>query len=143
MNHRRGFTLLEISIAAIVLAAVLVVCMRFFRATTAQRQSMQDRRFAIQEVDNVMERLCTRPWEELTPESVRDLPLGDDAARALPGSRLSVDVVQPDEDPNAKRITVMLRWPAGSGRPDHTARLVAWRYSQNTGLSTGDQRPAQ
>ena len=131
MRRRRGFTLLEITTAGILLAVMLVVCVQMFRATAAQRQALRDRRIAIREADNVMERLCARAWEELTPKSVRDLPVGEELRQALPGSELEIQLVRPDDEPNAKRITVVLRWPARSGRPDHSIRLVAWRYRQS------------
>ena len=128
MVTRRGMSLLEVAVAGIVLVAMLTVCLQLFRAMASQRRGLEARRMAIQEVGNVMERLCARPWEELTPEAVGQVQLSADASRALSGGELQIDVLQPGDDPGEKRITVVLRWPSGPERPDLSVRLVAWRY---------------
>lgn len=128
MRRRRGVSLLEIAAAAVLLAVLLTVCLRFMRATTAQRRGLQARRAAVQEVANVMERLAARSWEELTPGAAGQARLSAEAQRALPNGRLEIEVAQTDQDPDAKRITVVLRWPAGPEQPDRSVRLVAWRY---------------
>ena len=128
MVRRRGFTLLEISAAGILLAVMMTICLQFFRATAAQRRAIQDHRTAIREADNLMERVCARPWEELTPEGVAGVQLSEEARRALGGSQVEIDVTQPDDEPDGKRITVLLRWPAGPDQPDRSVWLVAWRY---------------
>jgi len=68
MLRRRGFSLMEITAAGILLVAMLAVCLQLFRATALQRRGLQARRIATQEAANVMERLCARSWEQLTPE---------------------------------------------------------------------------
>jgi len=128
MVRRRGFSLMEITAAGILLVAMLVVCMQFFRATAIQRRGLQARRVAIREVANVMERLCARPWQELTLEGVRDAEPSAEVQRLLPDSALEIDVTQPNGEPDEKRIAVVLRWPAGPEQPDRSVRLVAWKY---------------
>ncbi|MFH1921622.1 MAG: type II secretion system protein [Planctomycetota bacterium] len=128
MVRRRGFSLLEVTAAGILLAMMLTVSLQFFRATAAQRRGLQARRTAIQEVANVMERLSARPWEELTAENVAEIEHSPEAQQAIPGSELKIDVLQTEGEPEGKRITVVLRWPAGASQPDRSVRLVAWRY---------------
>ena len=128
MVRRRGFTLLEISAAGILLVVMLTICLQFFRATAAQRRAIQDRRTAIREADNVMERVCARPWQELTPEGVASVQLSEEVQQVLPGGQLEIEVTQLNDEPDGKRVTVLLHWPAGSNQPDRSVRLVAWRY---------------
>jgi hypothetical protein len=119
---------MEVAAAAIVLAVMMSVCVQLLRVTAGQRRALEARRAAIQEAANVMERVCARAWEELTPETAGHVQLSEDAERALPGGELHVDFAGTDEEPEGKRITVVLRWPAGPGQPDRSVRLVAWRY---------------
>jgi Tfp pilus assembly protein PilV len=128
MVRRRGISLMEVAAAGILLAVMLTVCVQFLRATARQRRGLQARRAAIQEAANVMERVCARPWEELTPEAAGQVRLSEEAQAAVAGGALQVDVAQTDEKPDGKRITVVLRWPGGPGQPDRSVRLVAWRY---------------
>jgi hypothetical protein len=131
VRRRRGFTLLEIGTAAALLAIMLVVCARLFRAVANQRRAIEDRRAAIAEIDNVMERLCARPWDELSAQSAGEASLSEEVQQVLPGGRLEIDVSQPGDEPNAKRITVILYWPGGSDQPERSVRVVAWRYRKS------------
>lgn len=119
---------MEIAAAGIVLAAMLTVCLQFLRATTGQRRGLQARRTAIQEAANVLERLCARPWDELTPEAAGQVQRSEEARRALPDGELQVEVTPTDREPDAKRIAVVVRWPGGPEQPDRSVRLVAWKY---------------
>ena len=140
MEKRRGFTLLEVATAGILLVVMLMVCLAFFRAMADQRRAIHHHRLAVQEANNVMERLCSRPWEELTPENVRALPLDPAVQQALPGSKLTVEISPagdepagdkpPEDEPAGKRIRVVLQWSTGPERPDASVRLVAWKYRQ-------------
>jgi prepilin-type N-terminal cleavage/methylation domain-containing protein len=128
MTRRRGMSLVELTVAVLVLAVMVSVCMRFLRALADQRRGLQNRRVAVEEVANVMERLGARPWEDLTPEAIGQVPLSAEAQRAIPGGKLEVDVLRPAGDEGAKRVTVVLRWPTGPEQADRSVRLVAWRY---------------
>ena len=54
--------------------------------------------------------------------------LSKEARRALPDGELQVEVASSDKEPDAKRIAVVVRWPAGPEQPDRSVRLVAWKY---------------
>jgi hypothetical protein len=41
---------------------------------------------------------------------------------------VEIDVLQPDDEPSAKRITVVLRWHPQPNQPPRSVRLVAWKY---------------
>jgi len=129
MVRRRGISLLEISTAGILLAATLVVCLQLFRATATQRRGLQDRRLAVREAANVMERLSVRPWQELTAEGVGEVQLSAEAQQVLPQAKLEIEVTKPDEL-RGKRITVVVRWVSQSDQSDRSVRLVAWRYGK-------------
>lgn len=120
--------MIELAAAGVLLAVILAVCAQFFRATATQRRGLEARQIAMQEVANLMERLCARPWEEVTPEAAGLIELSEEAQRAIPDSKVEIDVLQPDDEPSAKRITVVLCWQPQPNQPPRSVRLVAWKY---------------
>lgn len=130
MVRRRGISLLEISTAGILLATTLVVCLQLARATATQRRGLQDRRLAVREAANVMERLSVQPWQELTAEGVGEVQLSEEAQQVLPQSKLEIEVTKPDEL-GGKRITVVVRWLSRTEQAERSVRLVAWRYGES------------
>lgn len=128
MINRRGFTLLEVTVASIIMAMMLTVCLQFFRATAAGRRAQEHRQTAIREAANLMERLTVRRWDELTPATVGRVRLSQEAREALPNGQLEIDLTESPEGPDAKRIAVLIRWEDRAGRPKLPVRLVAWKY---------------
>jgi prepilin-type N-terminal cleavage/methylation domain-containing protein len=125
---RPAFTILELTVAMAVLAVIGVVAMKFSIAVGRRSADARQHQAAIVEAGNVMERLAVRPWEQLTPDALRDVSLSDEARQAVPGAVLKVEVQQQPQEPGAKRLAVEIRWPDDSGQPVLKARLVAWRY---------------
>ena len=41
---------------------------------------------------------------------------------------LAIDVVQPVGEPQAKRVSVEIRWQEKANRAPRPVRLVAWKY---------------
>ena len=60
----------------------------------------------------------------------KHLPLDPEVQQALPGSKLTVQIIEAGDELAGKRISVVLQWPTGPERPDRSVRLVAWRYRQ-------------
>jgi hypothetical protein len=120
-------------VAAVLLAAVMTVCLQMLTLTAAQHRALEDRQTAIQETANLMERLCARAWADLTAESVRDVQLSEQARRSLPDAELEIKLTSrpttsSDGEPDAKRIAVALHWQHRAGQPLRHVQLVAWRY---------------
>jgi len=132
-----GFTVMEILAAAVILAAVLAVCVQLVRATTQQRRALQTRELTIQEAANLMERLAGMTWQELAGTQPAQLCLSGDALRAIPGAELKVEVVSCPGQPEAKRIAVAIAWQDDSARPVRPVRIVAWRYRAAEGAGLG------
>jgi len=133
-ENRRGFTLIEILAAGALLGVALVVSLRLVQVTADQGRAVRQREVAVQETVNVMERLCARRWQELTPETARKVQLSAQARDTLPGGELKIEITPGAEQPESKRISVVVSWEDVPGRPNRPARLVAWRYR-----NAGDQ----
>lgn len=135
MNRSRGMTLIEVSVAGVLLAVLITVSLQLMGATAARRRAVEDRQTAGVEASNVMERLAALPWEELTPENVAAVRLSSEARKTLCEGRLEIDVARPGDEPllDQKRITVSVGWQDRSGAPQRPVRLVSWRYRTDGG----------
>jgi prepilin-type N-terminal cleavage/methylation domain-containing protein len=140
MKHR-GFTLLEIFIAVIVLGTLATLSLKFFAAVNGQRKDQWSQLAATQEAANVMERLSAVAWEELPKQSGEKFPLSPQARKVLPEPRVEVHVsgtlrvpladgTRSVPDTLARRIQVTVRWRPQPGEPERKAHLVTWRYKQ-------------
>ena len=131
MLHRRGFTLLELSVAMIILAALMSLSLKWVAATGGQRREARWRQAALGEAANVMERLAGQSWEELTAQQAAKVTLSDEARQALPDGTVAAQVAQPAGDPEAKEIAVTVRWRPRAGTPETQVRLVAWKFRKS------------
>jgi len=121
-------TLFEVAVAGALLVAAMVVTFQVTTASATAHRALDRRQAAMREAAGVMERLAALPWEELTPQKVKDVQLSEEMARAVPGASLRVDLAELSKAKPARRIAVEVRWPGGPGRPESTVRLVAFRY---------------
>jgi len=131
--RRRGMTLLELVVAGALLGTILVVCLQLLAATAEQRRAADQRQLAVLEVENAMERLAARPWDELTPQAVATPQLSPSVRGRLPGAELKVEVTASPAEPLAKRIAILLRWQDRSGQFTQPVRIVTWRWKEKDG----------
>lgn len=125
---RRGALLAEMTIAAAMLAVVMVLTVKVLGFAGQQRRSAEQRQRAMLEVANLMERITAEPFEEVTPERAHRLSIAPETARSLPGAEVAVEVTEERPGPNrsGKRIAVRLRWKGRSGEWEAPARLTTW-----------------
>jgi prepilin-type N-terminal cleavage/methylation domain-containing protein len=128
MLRRRGFSMVEIAVASLLLAIAMTVTVQVLGWVAAERRVVDRRQCAVGEAANILERLTARPWEKLTPEAVKSLSLSEDAKRALPDGELTVALHESNQDRDARRIALRIRWRNRSGEWDAPVRLVAWTY---------------
>lgn len=130
--RRRGMTLVELTIAAVLLGVAMTATVQILGWVAAERRSLERRQCAAQEAANLMERLAARPWNRLSPAEVRDVALSEPARRLLPGAELTVAVDEPSRTgPVAsKRIALRIRWRNRAGGWDAPVRLSSWTFRQ-------------
>ncbi|MBN1588147.1 MAG: prepilin-type N-terminal cleavage/methylation domain-containing protein [Pirellulales bacterium] len=126
---RRGFTVLEMMVAAALLAVAATLCLQMVMLDTATRRAAAQRRLATREAANLVERLMARPRDQLTRETAEALELSPEAVEKLPEARLAVEFDESaDDGPSATRLTLTLTWQGRSGQTVRPVRLVAWHY---------------
>jgi hypothetical protein len=127
-RNRRGFTLLEVTVAGVLLGTVMAVSVPTLGWIVQQRRASLQRQEAIAEVANIMERITLGPWEQITTENVETIKLAGETGRQLPGAKLRIGVEKEPATPDAKRIAIELAWKNRAGRNDAPVRLTAWVY---------------
>ena len=128
MKARRGYGMIELLVAAALLATLATVCVQLFGLASAEQRALRQRQAALNEAANVLERLSIRPWNELTDKALGELSLSAAARQSLPQAKLEVHLTQPSGQAGLKRISVQIRWPDRDGQPERIVRLSAWRY---------------
>ena len=125
---RRGFTLLEVSVAGLLLAILMAITVQMLGWVASERRATERRQWAIQEAANVMEQLAAQSWEKLTSDHVAAIELSAQARQVLPDAELQVTVVVEPEQPGTKRLSVTVRWQPRPEQPAAQARLTSWVY---------------
>ncbi len=126
--RRRGFTMLEITAATVMLATAMTLTVQLLYGVAAERRAAERRLCAVQEVANLMERVAARPWGEVTPESLKAVSLSPRTIQALPGGELTATVDDSAATRGEKRIRLRLRWRDRAGTWTSPVRLTAWIY---------------
>lgn len=124
MRLRRGTTLLECGVAAVIVAMLMGIAMQFFAAVGKQRQAQRCRAAALDDASAALERLAIEPWESLTAAALEKTPWTG-PAEGLPDGRREV-AVEPAGSPESKQLTVTVHWAPHRGQAE-SLRLVAWR----------------
>lgn len=126
---RCGFTLVETAVSTILLAAVLLTAVPTLGWIVRTRQSAQQHEAAILAIGNLMERITSLDWNDLTSERVAAMQLPEEVQRQLPGAELRVDLSPAADEPDARKVTLEIRWPESiHGNWSAPVRLAAWVY---------------
>jgi prepilin-type N-terminal cleavage/methylation domain-containing protein len=130
-SRRRGFGLVELTIATLLLGLAMTIVAQTAGWLAAERRGADRRRRALQEAANLMERLSSRPWDELTPELARDQRLSEPTKAILRDGALEVAVAPEASDPKAKRIAIRIQWGDPSAGLVAPVRLVGWVHRRD------------
>jgi hypothetical protein len=127
-RKRRGSLLAEVTMATVMLMIAMSLTVKVLGWVALERRAAERRQRAVLEVANVMERITSYPFEEVTPDLTRRIRLSAAADQALPESDLIVEVTNSDPGAgrSAKRIAIRLRWKDRSGEWDAPVRLTSW-----------------
>ncbi len=129
--RRRGYGLVELSVATLMLALAMAIVVQTAGWLAAERRGAERRQRALQEAANLMERLTSRPWAELTPELAREQSLSPATKAVLRDGTLEVSIAPTDGDASAKSIAIRIGWGDRSGNRATPIRLVAWVHRRD------------
>ncbi len=123
-----GVSIVETIAAVAVLATVCTISLQYMSATAVQRREIERRHAALQEAENILERLTALPWDKLSSTSAEKIELSPDLRNALPGAQLNVEVVPGESDVSEKKISLTLSWNDHGGNSVSPVRLTTWRF---------------
>lgn len=127
LPRRSGSILIEVMVAAAVMAIMITTTVEALALVAARHLAADQRQWAIEEAENIVERLHRRPWDLLTADAKLDPEFEVRIAQSLPGGRGQVIVTHADGPPPAKRLDVEIAWQGSAGAPAKV-RLTAWVF---------------
>jgi prepilin-type N-terminal cleavage/methylation domain-containing protein len=129
---RRAFTLLEVVIAAAMLAVLLTTSVQMLRALSIHQRASERRAVALEAAEAAADQVANIPWDQLTAESAKKATIPKQLASYLPGAKLSVSL---DEEPTptpSRRIHIDLTWNGAHGQPVAPVRLTSWVFPERS-----------
>jgi hypothetical protein len=127
--------LAEVAMAMVMLMIAMTLAMKVLGYVGIQRRVAEHRQRALLEVSNVMERLTSYPFDEVTADRARALRVSRAIAQSLPDAELAVTVADEQRGAGsmAKRVAVNLRWRGRSGEWEAPVRLTTWVEQRRPG----------
>jgi type II secretory pathway pseudopilin PulG len=119
--------LLEVAVAAAMLAALLAVVGQAIVAVEAGARRADEQAEALRVVDNLLEQFLAAPWDAIDEDAISRVVLPAYAEDRWPKARLSGSVQQVDEPAPAKRVALTLTLLPGAVR-DRSVTMTTWIY---------------
>ena len=129
---RRAFTLLEVIIAAAMLAVLLTASVQMLRALSIHQRASERRAVALEAVQAVADQVANFPWEQLTAESAKKVTIPKQLAGYLPGAKLSVSLDKEPTPTESRRIHIDLTWNGADGQAVAPVRLTSWAFPERS-----------
>jgi Tfp pilus assembly protein PilV len=126
---RRGISLVEVTVAAVVLSALVLMLGQSVGWVATARKDADRRQVALLEAGNVMEQITALPFEEIDNKRGREVRLSDYAHQLLGADALVVEVQAVEGEPKSKRISVGVGYKEPKDRQG-LIRLTAWVYDR-------------
>lgn len=120
--HRRGMTLLEVTLSAAALAIVATSVVQATVGLDRAHQASGQVDYASREMENSLKQFINQPPSDITQEAADQWQLPAEVVQQLPGSRLTTTVADL-QDPIAKRVTMKLQL-SNRGQPLVLTRWV-------------------
>jgi type II secretory pathway pseudopilin PulG len=116
---RPGFSLIEGTVAVVLLIVAMSTTVKALSWISRERQALDRRAIALQEADNLLDRLTSRidTPPTLSPEA---------EAALIDGSIMLERSIEASEGDGLERLTVTVRYRDRGGEPAAPVRLTTW-----------------
>ena len=128
MTRRYGFTLIELTAAAAMLALLLTTSAQMLRVLSAHERATDARAIALQAAQAITEEIGNLPWDQLTTETAKQLKVPAQLGPRLPAAKLTVTVIDENTPAMSKRIMLELAWNGTNGQAVAPVRLTSWAF---------------
>lgn len=139
---------MEVVVACGLAAVLMAVSVQMLTLMATQRRDVERRAIAQQEAANLIERVASIPFEQLTPDSLQSLTIDPEVARLLPAAKASLSLAAEPGPTPAKRVAVEVSWIGVGKRRELPVRLTSWVFAPQPAKaaeplpSAGDAAPA-
>jgi type II secretory pathway pseudopilin PulG len=127
---RGGATLIEVTVALVVLAAAMLALAQMVTLVARQRRLTEARRMALQEVANQAERVAVMAWDEAAPDKLTAWEPSTDLLAGIPAAQCAIEVTDEPGPPTARRVRLEVRWTDAAGHPLKPAGLTLWKFAE-------------
>jgi Tfp pilus assembly protein PilV len=128
-QSRRGTTLLECTVALLVLSMAMLGLAQLLAAANSQRRLTTARSMALQELANQAERVAALPWDDTAAEKLTTWQPSTELTTAIPTATCRAAVADEAADGiPVRRIRLEIAWPDAAGREQQPATLTVWRH---------------
>ena len=112
---RHGFTIVEICAAIALLAVSALLFAQLVALTASERIAERTRKTAVDQMQNVLERLAAVPTEKIAASDFDKMTAESLIERSLPEGKIAFDTKT--IEPDAVLFTVTVSWSDGETRP--------------------------
>jgi hypothetical protein len=131
-NRRAAFTLLELSVAGVLLVAVMALSVQVLGWVAAEKRAAMRRQWALEEAANVMDRVTALPLDRLLSQPEMEVTLSSQAQEVLPEGEVRVELIREPREVDARRVVVQVRWQLRPGQFAAPVRLTSWIYGHGS-----------
>jgi type II secretory pathway pseudopilin PulG len=131
-DRRRAFTIIEVAMAALIMALVLATSVTTLQRAFISLQNARDLNIASQMLQNEMEKMRLADWTTVNSFTTSATTLTIDptfTANRFVGNRFTLSRTVADPKADTRIITLLVVWRGADNRP--LFRRLAMRYSRN------------
>lgn len=125
-SARRGFSLIEMMVAGVLLTTVMMIVVPAIYWVHRERRQTEHYQVALVEVENMMERIVALPFADVNQPTVDKFVLSESALRQLPDANLEINISDADQVKQMKKVQVRLGWNDDRGLKAAPVRLTSW-----------------
>jgi Tfp pilus assembly protein PilV len=132
LRSRRGVTIVEVAMAAMIMALVLSTAVTTLQRAFISLQNARDLNIASQMLQSEMEKMRLADWTTVNSFPTNATPVALDPAftsNPFVGSRFTLSRTVSDPKTDTRIITLQVVWLGADNRP--LTRHLAMRYSRN------------
>ena len=127
---RRGTTLIEATVALMVLSAAMLALVQMLSLATQQRRLTEVRRIALEEVANQAERVAALPWQGAAADQLKTWEPSAALLAAIPQAKCQIAVSEEAGPPAARRVHLEITWTDADGQPALPVGLTVWKFAE-------------
>ena len=124
---RRGFTVIEVSLALAILLAAAILLTQFLVASSQQRKLADQRRLALEELSNRLERVQAAKWDDVNSAAIEKQEFSRAVQDHLLAVKLTATVADEPGPAGGKRVRLEISWEQHGQRVSPIG-LTGWKY---------------